>query len=81
MDGEPGGPDPWSGKILHPVEQLSPCTTSVETCAVEPGPQLLSPPAVEPTFCNRRSRCNEKPVPITGEQPLPASTREEPGER
>ena len=34
---KPGGPDPWSGKILHAVEQLSPCTTTVETCALEPG--------------------------------------------
>ena len=43
MDGEPGGPDPWSGKLLRAVEQLSPCTTSVETRALEPGATATEP--------------------------------------
>ena len=31
------GFDPWSGKIPHTTEQLSPCTTNYWACALEPG--------------------------------------------
>ena len=41
---------PWSGKIPHVVEQLSPCTTATE------------PVHLEPTLHNKRSHRNEKPV-------------------
>ena len=30
--------DPWSGKIPHTTEQLSPCTTATEPALQSPGP-------------------------------------------
>ena len=77
---EPGGLDPWSGKILHAVEQLSPCTTAVETCALEPGSHW-SPPVLEPTSATREATAVRSPCPITGEQLLLAATTEKPGQR
>ena len=41
---------PWSGKIPHAVEQLSPCATTTE------------PTCLEPVLHNKRSHCNEKPA-------------------
>ena len=43
--------DPWSGKTPHDVGQLSPYTTITE------------PAHLEPVLHNKRSHCNEKPVP------------------
>ena len=64
------GFEPWSGKIPHATEQLSPCATTTELCAVEPAshnygahvPQLLNPTCLEPVLCNKRSHRNERPA-------------------
>ena len=40
--------DPWSGKIPHAAEQLSPCTTTTEPVHHS----YWSPGALEPTYCN-----------------------------
>ena len=40
--------DPWSGKILHAAEQLSPCAATIEPVLWSLGPILLSP-RVAPT--------------------------------
>ena len=51
------GFDPWSGKIPHAAEQLSPvCHTHWAHML-----QLLKPMCLEPELCNERSHCNEKP--------------------
>ena len=58
---------PWSGKIPHAVEQVSPCATT-RACALEPVshnywarvPQLLKPAHLEPVLHNERSHRNEK---------------------
>ncbi|KAJ8790667.1 hypothetical protein J1605_021265 [Eschrichtius robustus] len=42
--------EPWSGKIPHAAEQLSPCATTAE---------LLH---LEPVLRNKRSHRNEKPA-------------------
>ena len=42
--------DPWSRKIPHAVEQLSPCTTTTEA------------QALEPVLQSKRSHHNEKPI-------------------
>ena len=47
--------DPWSGKIPHASEQLSPCATATEASALEP------------MLRNKGSLCNEKPMPCNGE--------------
>ena len=31
--------DPWSRKILHPIEQLNPCATTIEICVRRAGPE------------------------------------------
>ena len=43
------GFEPWSRKILHAAEQLSPCAKTTEPCRLEP------------VLHNKRSHCNEKP--------------------
>ena len=52
----------WSGKIPHTLEQLSLCATLLSLCSRAQAPHLLKPELLEPMLCNRRSRCNEKPV-------------------
>ena len=44
------GFEPWSGKIPHAVEQLSPCATTTE------------PVRLEPVLRNKRSHRDEKPT-------------------
>ena len=44
------GFEPWSGKIPHATEQLSPCATTTE------------PAHLEPMLRNKRSHRNEKPA-------------------
>ena len=68
------GFEPWSGKIPHAAEQLSPCATTTEARE----PQLLKPACLEPMLPNKRSHHNEKPVHRNEEQPLLAATRESP---
>ena len=45
---------PWSGKIPHATEQLSPCSRAGE-------PQLLKPGRLEAALCNKRGQRNGKP--------------------
>ena len=45
---------PWSGKIPHAAEQLSPCSRAGE-------PQLLKPGRLEAALCNKRGQRNGKP--------------------
>ena len=71
------GFEPWSGKIPHAAEQLSPCTTTTEPALYSPWattteptnhncwayvPQLLQPTHLEPVLRNKTSHCNEKPA-------------------
>ena len=60
------GFDPWSGRILPVVEQLSPWDTTIEPVTLEPGNELVGPcatpiEALEPTLRNKRSPCRQKP--------------------
>ena len=57
------GLEPWSGKIPHAAEQLSPCATTTE------------PAFLEPVLRNKRSHCNGKPTHHNEEEPLLAATR------
>ena len=53
---------PWSGKIPHAVEWLSPCTTQLlSLCSRAQEPQLLSPRILEPVLHNKRNHHSEKP--------------------
>ena len=62
--------EPWSGKIPHAVEQLSPCAATTEPMLWSPRtttteahvPQLLQPLHLEPVLRNKRSHCSEKPT-------------------
>ena len=58
--------DPWSGKILHAIGQLSPF------------PQLLCLRARQPVGSNKGSPCHGKPTRGKGEWPLLAPSRETP---
>ena len=63
------GFDPWSRKILHAIEQLIPCTTTVEPMLYSPGTATTEPlchnywrpSALEPVL-HKRSCRNEKPA-------------------
>ena len=52
--GRERGVDPWSGRIPHAAEQLSPCATLLSLSAT-----AWSLGALEPSLCNKRSHCNE----------------------
>ena len=41
--------NPWSGKIPHAMEQLSPCATTTEPTSL-----LLKPARLEPVLCNEK---------------------------
>ena len=56
--------DPWSGKISHTVEQLSPCTTTTKLVL-----QLLKPASLKPVLCSKRSHRSEKSMHCSEEQP------------
>ena len=60
------GFEPWSGKIPHAAEQLSPCTTTTE------------PAHLELVLCNKRGRDSERPTHRDEEWPPLAATRESP---
>ena len=60
------GFEPWSGKIPHAAEQLSPWATITE------------PVRLEPVLHNKRGRNNEKPAHRDEEWPPLAATRESP---
>ena len=57
---------PWSGKISHAAEQLSPCATTTE------------PARLKPVLCNKRGCNSERPAHRDEEWPPPATTRESP---
>ena len=60
------GFEPWSGKIPHAAEQLSPWATITE------------PARLEPVLRNKRGHDNERPAHIDEEWPPLASTGESP---
>ena len=60
------GFEPWSGKIPHAAEQLSPWATIAE------------PARLEPVIRNKRGRDSERPVHRDEEWPPLATTRESP---
>ena len=60
------GFDPWSGRIPHATEQLSPWATTTE------------PARLEPVLRNERGHDNERPAHRDEEWPLLAATRESP---
>ena len=51
------GFDPWSEKIPHATEQLSPCVTTIEAVLQSPEAQLLS--SLSPRVCTPQK---EKPL-------------------
>ena len=53
--------NPWSEKIPHAVEQLSPCTTAIELCSKAEKPQLLKS-TCPAAMLHKRSLCSEKPA-------------------
>ena len=55
------GFDPWSQKIPHAEQQLSPRPTTAGPVLSSPDTQLLSPRARAPVLCNKRSHRSEKP--------------------
>ena len=60
------GFEPWSGKIPHATEQLSPCATTTE------------PAHLKPVLRNKRGHDSERPVHRDEEWPPLAATRESP---
>ena len=60
------GFEPWSGKIPHAAEQLSPWATTAE------------PAHLEPVLRNRRGHDSERPAHCDEEWPPLAATRESP---
>ena len=78
------GLNPWSGKILHAVEQLSLCATTTKPVLQSPGATATE--ACEPTeacqpsvvLSNKRSHCSEKPRPRNWRVDPLTSTRENP---
>ena len=63
------GFDPWSRKILHVAEQLSPCPTTIEPVLKSSWtttPETMChnywcPSTLEPLIHSQRSHCSEKP--------------------
>ena len=63
------GFDPWSRKILHVAEQLSPCPTTIEpvlkssrtTTPETTCHNCWCPSTLEPLIHSQRSHCSEKP--------------------
>ena len=54
---------PWSGKIPHGAEQLSPYATAIKPVFSSPGAVTTKTLcALEPVLCNKRSHCNRKPA-------------------
>ena len=60
------GFEPWSGRIPHAAEQLSPWATATE------------PARLEPVLCNKRGRDSERPAHRDEEWPPLSATRESP---
>ena len=69
--------NPWSRKIPHAIEQISPCTTTTEPMCRT----YRSRCALETMLHNKRSHHNEKPTHCNEEQPLLAATRKKPAQQ
>ena len=67
------GFNPWSGKILHAAEQLSPCSK-----ITEPTIQSLWAENAEAPASRTHALQQEKPMYYNGAQPLLPATRESP---
>ena len=77
--------DPWSRRIPRVLEQLSPCTTTIEPALQSPGVTTTEPtphndrsPCILELVFHKRSHCNESLHTSTREQPLLATTKEMP---
>ena len=71
------GSAPWSGKIAHAAEQLSPHATTSELCFGAWEPQLPSLCALGAVLCGEGSPDHsEEPVHRNEEEPPLAETRE-----
>ena len=66
------GLDPWSGKIPHAMQQLSPSATAIELGLQSPGLLLLKP-------TRPRAWALQREKPPSREQPPPPATRKSPG--
>ena len=53
------GFDPWSGKIPHASEQLSPCTSTIKSVLCSLGGNYWNPCTLKPML-HKRSHQNEK---------------------
>ena len=64
---------PWPGKIQRAVEQLSPCSTTIEPVLQGPGATSTAAlaPESQPALHRKKSRCSEKPSAAIREWPLP----------
>ena len=68
--------EPWSGKIPHATEPLSPCATNTEPVFKSLQAATTEPARLEPVLSNKISHHNEKPTPQNEEEPLFTATRE-----
>jgi len=81
------GFDPSSGKILHAVEWLSPCATTLSLCSRTQEQQLLNPPAqlLKPehvkAHATRETTIMRSPGSATVEHPPLTSTRGKPAQQ
>ena len=66
------GFNPWSGKIPHAVEKLTPCITTEPTCCNSWSPRTLGP-----VFHNRRCSAMRNPHTARGAAPS-CTTKEKP---
>ena len=70
------GFEPWSGKIPHAAEQLSPCATTTEPALQSPRATTTEPACLESMLRNKRSHHNEKPAHSNEKQPPLAAASE-----
>ena len=68
--------DPWSGKIPHATEQLSPCAKNTDPVFQSLQAATTEPTRLEPVLSNKISHRNEKPTHQNEEEPLFTATRE-----
>ena len=67
---------PGLGRSHMPQSKSACAAQLLSLCSRAQEPQLLSPRALEPMLCDRKSHHNEKPCAAAGEQPPLPSTRE-----
>ena len=68
--------NPLSGNIPRSVEQLSPCTTTIEPVLSSLGTTTLNPRALKPGSATRETTTMRSPHITTREQPLLKAYRE-----